>query len=308
MHAEDDPCLGEPLCAECFDYDSALLWNNALGELWRRTTIYLPRTLAFLTGRTQKRLRELVRFSYVKVAEYQRRGLVHLHVVIRLDRAMPAYRVDELQPPTRAFTVELLEQAIRATAADVSAPLPDELGGGRLRWGPELDVQRIGEQLDAKHCAGYLAKYATKATEQAGGVLHPVTERQVDVLPVREHVREYLRRAFALDGELDGRRLAKTAHAFGYRGHCLTKSRRYSTTFKALREAREAFVHAQLLARSRDAVQRAIAAGGERFACFEYAGRGHFTAAEAYLAHRGRVEARERRRIAREELATAAPA
>ena len=34
------------------------------------------------------------------------------------------------------------------------------------------------------------------------------------------------------------------AHAFGYRGHCLTKSRRYSTTFKALREAREAYVHA----------------------------------------------------------------
>ena len=308
VHAEDDPCLGEPLCAECFDYGGALLWNNALGELWRRTTIYLPRTLAFLTGRTQKRLRELVRFSYVKVAEYQRRGLVHLHVVIRLDRAMPAYRVGELHPPTRSFTVELLEQAIRATAADVSAPLPDELGDGRLRWGPELDVQRIGVQLDAKHCAGYLAKYATKATEQAGGVLHPVTERQIDVLPVREHVRAYLRRAFVLDGELDGRRLAKTAHAFGYRGHCLTKSRRYSTTFKALREAREAFVHAQLLTRSSDAVQRAIAAGGERFACFEYAGRNHFTAAEAYLAHRGRVEARERRRIAREELATAPPA
>ena len=43
------------------------------------------------------------------------------------------------------------------------------------------------------------------------------------------------------------------AHAFGYRRHCLTKSRRYSTTFKALRQAREAFVHAQLLARSTDA-------------------------------------------------------
>ena len=55
-------------------------------------------------------------------------------------------------------------------------------------------------------------------------------------------------------------RLAACAHAFGYRGHCLTKSRRYSTTFKALREAREAWVHAQILARSTDATQRAIAA------------------------------------------------
>ena len=55
-------------------------------------------------------------------------------------------------------------------------------------------------------------------------------------------------------------RLAACAHAFGYRGHCLTKSRRYSTTFKALRAGREAFVHAQILARSTDATQRAIAA------------------------------------------------
>jgi hypothetical protein len=46
------------------------------------------------------------------------------------------------------------------------------------------------------------------------------------------------------------RRLAKSAHALGYHGHCLTKSRRYSTTFKALRQAREQHVHEQLLARS----------------------------------------------------------
>jgi hypothetical protein len=309
VHAEDDPCLGEPFCGECFDYDGALLWNNALGELWRRTTIYLPRTMALLTNRTQKRLRELVRFSYVKVAEYQRRGLVHLHVVIRLDRAMPKYRADELHPPTAPFDVELLEGAIRATVDAVSAPLPNELGGGRLRWGPELDVQRIaiGQGLEPVRCAGYLAKYATKATEQAGGVLHPVTERQVDALPVRAHVREYLRRAFALDAELEGRRLAKMAHAFGYRGHCLTKSRRYSTTFKALREAREAFVHGQLVTRSSDAVQRAIAAAHERLVFMRYAGRGPFTAAEDYLAHQGRERARERRRIAREELLSGAP-
>jgi Replication initiator protein, pSAM2 len=69
VHDEADPCLGEPLCRECFDHAGAVVWNNALGELWRRTTIYLPRALARLTGMTQKALRELVRVSYVKVAE-----------------------------------------------------------------------------------------------------------------------------------------------------------------------------------------------------------------------------------------------
>jgi hypothetical protein len=305
VHAEDDPRLGEPLCAECFDHQAAIVWNNALGELWRRTTIYLPRTLAFITGRTQKRLRELVRCAYVKVAEYQRRGLIHLHVVIRLDRAMPSYRAHELQPPPRSFTVALLERAIRATAKVVDAPLADELGGGRVCWGDELDIRRLDDGQARGEIAGYLAKYATKSTEQAGGVLHRVSEHEVDQLPVRDHVRAYLREAFALaeDTALADRRFASKAHAFGYRGHCLTKSRRYSTTFKALRQAREEHVHEQLRARSKDAAQRALADAVKRTASFRFVGMGHITAADAFLAASAAARAREHRRLAREARA-----
>ncbi len=303
VHADDDPRLGEPLCVECFEHAAAIVWNNALSELWRRTTIYLPRTLAFITDRTQKRLSELVRCSYVKVAEYQRRGLIHLHVVIRLDRAMPKYRAHELHPPTRSFSVELLERAIRATVETVDAPLPDELGGGRVRWGGELDVRRLDDGQARGEIASYLAKYATKSTEQAGGVLHRVTEHEVNRLPVRDHVRAYMREAFALaeDPALADRRFASTAHAFGYRGHCLTKSRRYSTTFKALRQAREAYVHEQLIARSTDAAQRALAGAVERTTSFRYVGMGHLTAADAYLAASAAARAREHRQLAREE-------
>jgi replication initiator protein RepSA len=43
VHDEDDPGLGEPICSDCFDHRRAVVWNNALSELWRRTTIYLPR-------------------------------------------------------------------------------------------------------------------------------------------------------------------------------------------------------------------------------------------------------------------------
>ena len=307
VHAEDDPRLGEPLCVKCFDHQAAIVWNNALGELWRRTTTYLPRTLAFITGRTQKRLRELVRCSYVKVAEYQRRGLIHVHVVIRLDRAMPAYRAHELQPPTRAFTVELLERAIRTTVDAVDAPLADELGGGRVGWGSELDIRHLDDGKARGEIAGYLAKYATKSTEQAGGILHRVTEHDLERLPVRDHVRAYLREAFVLaeDAQLADRRFASTAHAFGYRGHCLTKSRRYSTTFKALRQAREDHVHERLRARSTDAAQRALATAVERITSFRYVGMGHLTAVDAYLAASAAARAREHRVAAREALALA---
>jgi hypothetical protein len=304
VHDEDDPCLGEPICLDCFDHAGALIWNNALSELWRRTVpVYLPRTLAHLVGMTQQRLRELVRVAYIKVAEYQKRGLVHLHAVIRLDRAMPAYRAGELRPPDERFSVELLELAIRQTVDVVSAPLPDELGGGRVQWGQELDIRPL-DQEQRREVAGYLAKYATKSTEQAGGVLHPVTEHQVDQLPVREHVRAYMREAFRLAGDraLAGRRFGPCAHALGYRGHCLTKSRRYSTTFKALRQAREQHVHQQLLARSTDAAQRALADAGERIASFRFEGLGHLTAADELLALSAAARAREQRWAGREAV------
>jgi hypothetical protein len=100
------------------------------------------------------------------------------------------------------------------------------------------------------------------------------------------------------------RRLAACAHAFGYRGHCLTKSRDYSTTFKQLREDRERHVHQQLLARSSDASQRKLAqlAPEQRVAAFEFVGAGHLTTADAYLAAQAAARAREHRELAREAL------
>jgi hypothetical protein len=87
-----------------------------------------------------------------------------------------------------------------------------------------------------------------------------------------------------------------------------TKSRRYSTTFTALREARERHVHEQLLARSRDAEQRELAEldPSERIASFRYVGRGHVTAADALLAASAAARAREQRQAAREALAMTA--
>lgn len=308
VHDEDDPRLGEPICPQCFDYAAALVWNNALGELWRRTTIYLPRVLARISGMTQKRLRQLVRVSYVKVAEYQRRGLVHFHAVIRLDRAMPRYRAGEVKSPPPRFDVELLGQAVRGTAREVCAPLPDELGGGSVAWGAELDVRSVSAEhgMAPGRCAGYLAKYATKSTEQVGGVVTRVREDEIGTLSVREHPRTFMRQAFELARETDlaERRFARYAHTLGYRGHCVSKSRRYSTTFKELRVARERYVHDQLLRRTSDGAQRQPAATATevRVARWEYAGHGHLTSADAFLAAQAAAQAREQRRAAREEL------
>src|SRR5215216_2860737 len=86
-HDPDDPRLGEPLCARCYQAGAQVLWNALAGRLWSRTTIYVYRALAQLASMTEGELRRLVRISFAKVAEYQKRGAVHFHAVIRLDAA-----------------------------------------------------------------------------------------------------------------------------------------------------------------------------------------------------------------------------
>ncbi|MEZ5175154.1 MAG: replication initiator [Acidimicrobiia bacterium] len=85
IHEPDDARLGEPLCVDCFDYEAAILWNAHVTELWRRTTIGIRRELAKEMGIGSSRFADHARVSYAKVVEYQDRGLVHIHVVVRLD-------------------------------------------------------------------------------------------------------------------------------------------------------------------------------------------------------------------------------
>jgi hypothetical protein len=94
--------------------------------------------------------------------------------------------------------------------------------------------------------AGYIAKYATKATESfAAGLDHRLHDgddlEHLDQLPA--HVAELVRAAWALGGRpaLDSLRLRAWAHMLGFGGHWSTKSRRYSTTFGVLRRAWVAF-------------------------------------------------------------------
>jgi hypothetical protein len=307
LHAEDDPCIGEPLCPQCFNYERAVLFNYSVSELWRRTVVYLPRRLARLVGMTQKQVGDLVRVSYVRVAEYQRRGVVHLHVVIRLDQAMPAPRRDEIRPPDGRFTAQMLSDAVREAAETVSLPVPVALGGGQVTWGRQIDVQTVGEDgMRPTRCASYLAKYSTKATEVAGGVSYRVKLADVANLRVREHVKRLIRAAYIVQSKLDGNcRVAQNAHNFGYCGHCLTKSRNYSTTFQRLRGDRARHVREALLANPDlpESQRRLLEVDPEaRVTSFVFFDRGHLTPAEWYLNDLLAAGAEEERQAARAEL------
>jgi hypothetical protein len=318
-HDEDDPRLGEPLCARCYQSGAQVLWNALAGRLWSRTTIYLYRALAQLVGVSEGELRRLVRISFAKVAEYQRRGAVHFHAVIRLDAATGCGCPACVAPPPAGFTADLLERAVRQATAAVVVPCPaveDDQGVILIaRWGEQLDVRQITEagddqELSAEQVAGYVAKYATKATEALGVTLdHRVDEADLEQLNVPAHVAELVRACFELGSRpsLGRLRLRAWAHMLGFGGHWSTKSRRYSTTLGALRRARVAYAIRRrrgdtlpLDAWGRPEDDQAVIV----VASWSYIGLGYQTTGEAWLAASAAARAREERRIAKEEVHT----
>jgi hypothetical protein len=249
-HTRDDNQLGEPLCPDCYDYTGAVLFNACAPELWRRFTITLRRSLARQAGLTNKALAAQVRISFAKVAEYQRRGVVHFHAIIRLDG--PAGPTTA--PPAWA-TVALLTAAIAHAARSVNlqTPAAPRLPARTLAWGRELDTRPVtaaGELTDSK-VAAYVAKYATKAAECNGTLDRRITPAdQLGVLPIREHARRHIAECIRLSKipGLADLRLAAWAHMLGFAGHFATKSRAYSTTLGALRADRAAHQREQAIA------------------------------------------------------------
>jgi hypothetical protein len=318
-HDADDPRLGEPLCARCYQTGAQVLWNALAGRLWSRTTIYLYRALAQLAGLPEAELRALVRVSFAKVAEYQKRGAVHFHAIFRLDGATDCGCPSCVAPPPPGFTADLLEAAVRRAAATVTVPCPmaddDQAVTLVARWGEQLDVHSITEvgeegELSAEQVAGYVAKYATKSTEALGVTLdRRVCEVELEGLNLPAHVAELVRACWELGGRpgLAGLRLRKWAHMLGFGGHFSSKSRRYSTTLGALRRARVAYA-----TRRRRGDTLPLDAWGRPeddqpvivMATWSYLGQGYQTTGEAWLAASAAARAREARRIAKEELRT----
>jgi hypothetical protein len=275
MHSASDPELGTPLCPDCYDYAGQMAFNWYAPELWRRFTITLRRRLAEQLGVPRSRLGEQLVVSFAKVAEFQRRGIVHYHALIRLDG--PG---DNYPAPAVSVTAEQLRDAINAAAASVKVTTdPYEYGGPiwQLRFGDQLDIRPVHGTANREASVGpmhpemvaaYIAKYASKAADDFG-----LAPRRIEpgadlaALPVSAHVRRLLATAVKIgsaaagtvqllgddadalgDDNTDNAAVIAAAqtwlpivrwlHMLAFRGHFATKSRRYSTTLGRLRAER----------------------------------------------------------------------
>jgi hypothetical protein len=287
-HQPDDPLVGTPVCPDCYDYEGTILWNARAGELWRRTVINAHRSLARLLELPVRVLRRQVRLSFIKVVEYQRRGVVHVHALIRLD--------DFTEHGTA--NVNLLGAAVHLAASSTVVPNPYR-ADQPICWGDQLDVIPISAD-EGRNVAAYLAKYSTKSTEDAGTLDHRLKRDDLQHLDLSDHHRRLVHTAWRLGGgpALAKLHLRRWAHTFGYRGHWLTKSRHWSTTFAALRQAR----HQWRL--ERDDNRNGSGQPEDdlvRIGEWTYAGSGYQSEGDSWLAASAAKQHQQNRRIAWEE-------
>ncbi len=268
-HNECDIHVGQPICADCYDYVGHVLFTWHLPELWRRFTITLRRTL-------RREMRacgagpDAVRVSFIKVVELQARLIPHIHALIRLD---PPDRDDSggqdwQAPLTAAELAPIIQQAARTAAVTVTDSSSDT-ATRVIRFGAQVDTQPIdnrnagtdsaavqdgsphGRALPGRRVARYLAKYVTKSLADVGISARRISTEAIADLDVTDHVRAILTtighladqaRTLGID-DLAG--IGRWLHTLGYRGHVTTKSRRYSVTMGALRAIRASWARQQ---------------------------------------------------------------
>ena len=255
----------------------------------------------------RQRAKQLVRVQFAKVGEFQHRGIIHFHALIRLDGG-PTDTDPYPAPAVDVDSTTLAELVIAPPRSVwVEAPPVDRHDRPRLlRFGTQLDARPVhdtadrdnglGGQLHPETVAAYIAKYATKAAADlpTGDQPNPHLQRLKTVL--RELT---LRAEFAGLTGADGpyRRWGRWVDMLGFRGHFSTKSRRYSTTLGRLRQARRDHTRRTQLRDGRPARVSTDQADLEDTTLvvgwFRYAGMGWLTSGDAALAAASAARARD---------------
>ncbi len=324
-HRRGDPLLGQPLCLDCYDHRGQVVWNHYAGELWRRTKQAIERRLGQLARQRgiliwvtspDGRVRAIppIRLSHGKAAEYQNRGVVHFHGLLRLDGYDPDHP-DAVLPPPPGITVADLEDATRHAAAAISYTTPPHSTrpeGWLLTWGAQLDVRIISLRGTATvtdlAVASYLAKYATKGTEATGHASARLTADTIDLYAsaTGSHAERLIWACWTLGRDKDWWKLRRWAHMLGFGGQFFTKSDHYSLRFADLRQARITYRRSQDVGPEHGTIRTADHTDDETtliVGTLSYAGTGWRTTGDALLANTAADQARKRAEAGRDDRA-----
>jgi hypothetical protein len=300
-HKATDPHLGQPLCLDCYDHHAQVVWNHEAPELWRRTIQEVDRNIRRLGRAHGVDLRR----RYIKVYEFQIRGVIHYHALIRLDGYHPDCP-EAIAPPPAVITRSMFADAVRDAFTKTSynsAPHPANGNNGwRIAWGDKgLDLQHVnapGGPVNLAQVTGYIAKYTTKSTEVTGLALRRVDDLTIDIHgDPATHIGRLLRACWDLGAHPAWWRLRRYAHQYGYGGHIASKSRRFSVTLGFIRHQRTIWRRTQGHPHTWDDEQAARIVNE-----LGYHATGWITTGDALLANTAADQARRRAQAARDAL------
>lgn len=220
-HRADDARLGTPVDPDTYDHDASARFNATLS---RRFTVLMQK-LRRLTGEP---------LDFVRVVEFQRRGLTHVHALVR-----------------GAVSPESLRVAVRGGINPRTGRRVAAVTSGGFGFGPQCDAQPV---VDVGRVGAYMRKLIHYAVKAAGDDL-PDGSRHARAM-ARAGARSVgcsdNHRGWCRDepGRLNDpswgscRRHRAARRGWGFRGHVLAASRRWGVKFSALRAARRAWVAA----------------------------------------------------------------
>lgn len=186
-HRHGDVLRGVPIHQRTYRYKEQIGWNSRSDRLMKKT---------------MDRLRELIPgVEYAFVKEWQTRGTIHLHGVVRVDASLDQ---------TEVYTCLMSLKSVTDNGAN---------------WGREIDVKSIGES-ETGNSVRYMSKvvaYTSKQQGETDGIVPEARRRHYNRLDW------HARRMKCPRKDCDRKNCRGKKHKeFGHSGHMMTMSKEWS--------------------------------------------------------------------------------
>lgn len=137
---------GIPIDMNSYDYEGCCQWNYRLGKLWDSTRASLSANFPAA--------------SFVKVVEYQSRGALHTHCIVRIPKSE-----------------NLVSDAGAQRILDVARSTVTRTG---LCWGKQGDCKPIKQIDEQEKFVRYMAKMLTYVTKDSDVLSHEVSPQAIE--------------------------------------------------------------------------------------------------------------------------------
>ena len=242
-HGPNDPLVGIPLSRDKFEHKRVVEFNNNVSRL---VAVTLQKIYRLMATEMSKSVDE-VRLPTARVVEWQERGLLHVHIIVR--GSIPTF---------------IVENAVNGSAKTNKRRRIEPASTKGHRWGQQVNVRHInsGDETQIGILSGYMTKVVSYALKDVGTSEKEITPaRQAFIYKLRSNTNAVIQcdKTWAecsasstapshfvfRNLELPQRHFCvkhrRGHHQIGFTGNVLTLNRRWGSSLKEARIARSKF-------------------------------------------------------------------